>query len=68
MLFRSLRRDVDVLAVPGTEQIGTWFYSACLLVDGFFPALMNVVCRGMNPAPALEQGEADYQKLLPREE
>lgn len=63
-----LRRDVDVLAVPGTEQIGTWFYSACLLVDGFFPALMNVVYRGMNPVQALEQGEADYQKLVARED
>ena len=63
-----LRRDVDVLAVPNTDQIGGWFYSACLLVDGFFPALMNVVYRGMNPAQALEQGEADYQKLVARED
>ena len=64
-----LRRDVDVLALPGVAAIALWFQSACVLVDGFHPALMNVVYRGMPPAQALEQGEADFEKLIgsPRE-
>ena len=61
-----LQRDVDVLTVTGTDQMGRWFYSACLLLDGFFPALMNVVYRGRNPVQAIEQGEADYNKLVER--
>ena len=59
-----VRRDVDMVALPNDELLGGWFYSACLALDGFFPALANVVFRGTNPVQALEQGEADYAKIV----
>ena len=33
---------------------------AMRLVDGYFPALMNVIYRGTSPVQAVEQGEAEY--------
>lgn len=54
--------DVHLLALPTEETLAFWFQSACVLVDGFHPALMNVVYRGMSPA--LEQGEADFEALI----
>jgi len=62
-----VRRDVDVPEAPGRELIAGCFYSTCLALDGFFPSLMNVIFRGMSPVQALEQGEADYAKLMAKE-
>lgn len=61
---RPARRDVHLLAIPEVDTLAFWFHSACVLADGFHPALMNVVYRGMPPAQALEQGEADFEALL----
>ena len=30
------------------------------MVDGYFPALMNVIYRGTSPVQAGEQGEAEF--------
>ena len=62
-----VRRDVDVSDAPNRELIAGCFYSTCLALDGFFPSLMNVIFRGMSPVQALEQGEADYAKLMAKE-
>ena len=60
-----VRRDVDGTHPPDLELLlGNWFYSLCLALDGFFPALMSVVSRGANPVQALEQGEADYMAVV----
>ena len=59
-----LRRDVHLFGLPDVEIIGDWFATTCLLVDGFYPALINIVYRGMQPSQALEQGEADFEKLV----
>lgn len=59
-----LRRDVWLLGIPEVKTLAFWFQSACVLVDGFHPALMNVIYRGMPPVQALEQGEADFEALI----
>jgi hypothetical protein len=59
-----LRRDVHLLAMPAVETIATWFLAVCAVADGFHPALMNVIYRGMPPVQALEQGEAEFQALI----
>ena len=50
--------------MPEPKTLACWFQSACVLVDGFHPALMNVIYRGMPPVQALEQGEADFEALI----
>ena len=59
-----LRRDVTLLGPLTDENLAYWLRSACALLDGFHPALMNVIYRGMSPLQALEQGEAEYQALI----
>lgn len=59
-----LRRDVWLLELPEVKTVAFWFQSACVLIDGFHPALMNVIYRGMPPVQALEQGEADFEALI----
>ena len=59
-----LRRDVTLLGPLPDEDLAYWLRSACALLDGFHPALMNVVYRGMSPLQALEQGEAEFQALI----
>ena len=59
-----LRRDVSLLGPLKDEKLSYWLRSACVLLDGFHPALMSVVYRGTPPLQALEQGEAEYQVLI----
>lgn len=59
-----VRTDLLLLAMPSLEQISRCFLAACATIDGFHPAVMNVIYRGMPPVQAVEQGEADLQKLL----
>lgn len=59
-----LRQDILVKQPPALEDLELWFASTCVLLDGFYPALMNVVYRGMLPVQALEQGEADFAALV----
>jgi hypothetical protein len=61
-----LRQDMPLYlpALPSKKAIAFWFHSACVMADGFYPALMNVIYRGMPPVQALEQGEADYREVL----
>ncbi|MBM3875095.1 MAG: hypothetical protein FJ386_00020 [Verrucomicrobia bacterium] len=61
----SLRMSAEIVETPPTEgQLACWLFSACTVVDGFFPALMAVTFARMNPAQAVEQGEAAYEELL----
>jgi hypothetical protein len=50
--------------MPEVKTLAFWFQSACVLVNCFHPALMNVIYRGMPPVQALEQGEADFEALI----
>ena len=42
------------------QRISRHVLLAMRLVDGYFPALMNVIYRGTSPVQAVEQGEAEY--------
>ena len=59
-----LRRDVPLLGALDDKALTIWFKSLCALMDGFHPALMNVIYRGMPTVQALEQGEAEFHALL----
>jgi hypothetical protein len=50
--------------VPDDSALARWFHGACVLMDGFHPALLSVIYRGMPPVQALEQGEAEFHALL----
>ena len=56
-----LRLEVEAEVANLTDQrIYRYVLLAMRLVDGYFPALMNVIYRGTSPVQAVEQGEAEY--------
>ena len=60
----QLRRDVALIGALDDNMISFWFQTACIILDGYHPSLMNVVYRGMPPLQAVEQGEADLAAVV----
>ncbi len=54
-----LEVDADLTGLTD-ERISRYVLLAMRLVDGYFPALMNVIYRGTSPVQAVEQGEAEF--------
>lgn len=64
-----LRMEVEADVADLTDQlISRYVLLAMRLVDGYFPALMNVIYRGTIPVQAVEQGEAEYVALTKKAE
>ena len=56
-----LRMEVEADVANLTDQRISRYVLLCMrMVDGYFPALMNVIYRGTSPVQAVEQGEAEF--------
>lgn len=54
-----LEVEADVAGLTD-ERISRYVLLGMHMVDGYFPALMNVIYRGTSPVQAVEQGEAEF--------
>lgn len=57
-----LEVEADVAGLTD-ERISRYVLLGMRMVDGYFPALMNVIYRGTNPMQAVEQSEAEFAAL-----
>ena len=57
-----LEVEADVAGLTD-ERISRYVLLGMRMVDGYFPALMNVIYRGTNAVQAVEQGEAEFAAL-----